>query len=224
MSFRLEFRTIFALMDLEKIIIEPHYFPCINFFSLLMESKEVVLNDEIVFRKQSYKNRCLISSANKVLPLIVPVKKGKSKLKYKDVELDYSSNWQKLHWTSIVSAYNSSPFFFHYRDYFESFFEERHTSLFEMNMSIINVILEILNIEVSISFLSVNKTTDTTDLTNAIHPKTNFKNLYFNETEYYQVFSEKFGFIKNLSILDLIFNEGPQAKLILMNNSIKIQG
>ena len=223
MSFRLEFRTIFAPMDLKKIIIEPQYFPCINFFSLLMKSKEVVLNDEIVFRKQSYKNRCLISSANKILPLIVPVQKGKSKLKYKYVALDYSSNWQKLHWTSIISAYNSSPFFLHYRDYFESFFKVKHTSLFEMNLSIIKVILEVLENEVSFSFLSENKTTNATDLTNAIHPKTNFKNLHFNEIEYYQVFSEKFGFIKNLSILDLIFNEGPQAKLILMESFLKFK-
>lgn len=202
-------------MYLKNVILEPHYFPCINYFSLLYHAENIYFNVDLIFRKQSYKNRCYISAANKIIPLIIPVKKGKSKLSYKDVQIDYSTNWQKLHWSSIISAYNSSPFFLHYKDYYEKVFLDKVPGLLDLNLNIIRSTCRVLGMEKNFHRFSGTSEVETTDLTNQLHPKQKFDSITFSIKEYYQVFIENFGFLRNLSIMDLIFNEGPVAVEIL---------
>jgi hypothetical protein len=174
------------------------------------------------FIKQSYRNRCIIYGANGKLSLSIPLKKGLDlKSKITEIEIDYTEDWQKNHFKSIESAYRHSPFYEYYIDEFEKFFTTKYNTLFELNSEILNTIFDILelesNVQFSDEFLSSHK--DAFDFRNSINPKSrlNKHDNNFNPTKYIQVFGEKHGFIPNLSILDLIFNEGPNSYNYLFN-------
>ena len=157
------------------------------------------------------------------MPLIylVPVAKGKElKTPTKDVEISYDTKWQGLHWRSIVSAYSSSPFFEYYIDDFKLFYEKKYRFLLDYNQELMQVILDALDyapdINLSSEFIEMENTT-ILDYRELIQPKKDFRKFdaEFKSTKYRQVFSDKYGFTPNLSVIDLIFNKGPEALDIL---------
>lgn len=207
------------------LIVEPQYFPNIQFFSKFLLFRRVIFDDLHLFQKQSYRNRTYILGANKVLPLVVPVKKGKSKIPMKDVIIDYGYDWQKLHWTSIISSYNKSPFFMFYESEIEEFFIRKYNSLVELNVGIVRFLIRLLAFETEIILLSEEENIikkEFTDLRNKMHPKRIHIDKNFKVVKYSQVFIYKLGFIPNLSILDLLFNKGPEASLILRESIIEV--
>jgi hypothetical protein len=210
---------------MQGLIIEPHYIPNLRYFSAFLYCKRIIIDDLSLFRKQSYRNRANILSANGILSLIVPVCKGRSKIIIKDIKIDNTIRWQKNHWNSIVSAYNKSAYFQFYNYIFEEFYKKKYSFLLDLNIDIIKSILNILSYKNDLVLFSEysEKTDNQIDFRNSIDPKPRYnKNQeFFKGLNYHQVFADRFSFIPDLSIIDLIFNQGPGSVEILEKTFIR---
>lgn len=200
-------------MNERKTIISPLlYFPPIEYYCYFVDSEKTIFDKHEHFVKQSYRNRCVILGANGKLDLSIPIiHEKKEHKKVSEVKICYKQNWQKLHWKSIESAYRSSPYFEFYEDEFKPLFGFEIEKLIDLNISCFQKILKITGLEKQIDFTeSFIKSYDTSfiDLRSTLHPKIKSELV---QPEYHQVFIHKFGFIKNLSILDLLFNKGPET-------------
>ena len=203
---------------LNNPVLPTAYLAPISYYATLLQQPNcnIELNEHFV--KQSIRNRCEIYGANGKLRLTIPKeRKGSSKTIIQNLKISYKQNWQKEHWNAIVSAYNSSPFFEYYKDKLQAIFEEKEDYLVAFNSKLQKAIINLLQEE------STSKTTteylhkgDFSDLRNH-HWKTE------NQEKYDQVFMEKHGFIPNLSILDLLFNLGPESSDYLHNLDISIE-
>lgn len=175
--------------------------------------------------KRSYRNKCSILSANGVMALTVPLSRSSSDdadlthAAMKDLKVSYDDNWRHVHWQSLVSAYNMSPFFGYYEDDIKPLFERKFDYLVDLNaeaMDIVNRLLMMDDVTINVSETYIPAQTVELDLRNQITPKTHLDD--FCQKEYYQVFSEKYGFQPNLSILDLLFNLGPESRVVLRDS------
>jgi hypothetical protein len=170
--------------------------------------------------KQTYRNRCNIMGANGILPLSIPILKGQAHKTYvRDIRIDYNKKWQKLHWRSMESAYRHSPFFEYYMDEFYPFYEQRFEFLIDFNAALLELVLQSLEIENTLNysreFIDAG-IVDYADYRETIHPKRDLSSdPLFVPLTYRQVFVERLGFKANLSIIDLLFNEGPNARSVL---------
>ena len=196
-----------------SIILSASYLPPVSYFHAIAQSEgEIVLDKYEHFPKQTYRNRTKIATANGTLDLIVPIQHGrKERIAMKDVRITYDHEWQRLHWLSLQTAYRSSPYFEFYEDDFRPFYEQKHEFLFDFNLAQLDLVLKCLKLKRKISFTeSFEKTYDVPDFRNLIHPKK--ESVMQNPKSYYQIFEERNGFIADISIIDLIFNQGPQSK------------
>jgi len=188
------------------------YLPPIEYFVQLNKFKpDFVIEREEHFPKQTYRNRANIYSPDGLLTLVVPVVKG-SKLHtpVKDVKISYDFKWQRLHWLSLQACYRRSAYFEYYEDDLLPFYEEKETFLFDYNEKLLALLLKFLKINTLINYTESYEAEypALTDLRSSIHPK---KEPNSNQKSYFQVFEERNGFLKNLSIVDLLFNQGPQS-------------
>ena len=214
-----------------KILIELHYLPCLDYWKTILEAhnlgKKVILEANENYTKQSYRNRTYILGANGKLALTVAVQKGSQRINIKEVKIDYSTDWNRQHWQSIKSAYGKSPFFIHYADFLEPIYENPPVLLWEFNYKLLTICQKLLRISIPIKNTeNFEKEVDSQilDKRNTISPK---KTAIFAHQEYYQIFGNKFEnrfnldtenkfiFENNLSILDLLFNEGTNALTII---------
>lgn len=213
-------------MFTKPALIELQYFPPIQFFSKCLAHPKIIFEQQENYRKGSYRNRTHIASANGLLRLSIPLVKGKNQRQsIKAVKISYAENWQHQHWSAICSAYGNAPFFDYYADEIEPFFKTKYDFLFDFNLAIFNQLLLILQIATPIQFSSsfLHETGDNLiDLRNVVHPKKDKPDKNFQIVKYAQVFQEKEGFLPNLSILDLLFCQGPAA-CILLEQSILIK-
>ena len=200
------------MTDLKKILISSAYLGSIEYFASIASADQVIIEKQEHYIKQTYRNRCLIATANGLQSLTIPViKVNGNHTRIKDIQIAYSEKWQLLHWRAIVSAYSHSPYFLYYRDVLEPFYFKKFKFLFEFNFQLLDELLDVLEIEKKINLsksFEVNPGNDVTDLRNLFHPKIKSQN---NFPPYIQVFAEKFEFFPNLSIIDLLFNEGPSS-------------
>ncbi len=205
-----------------KTLLSIHYFPCVQWFSKLVHQKGIIEQYEN-YSKGSYRNRCHIIGANGIQRLSIPLIKGKNnKMPIQEVQISYSDHWQKEHWQSIRSAYGNAPFFNFYDETIRELIFNQEKFLLNYNLKIINTLLELFGLDESyVNFTnSFEKESSFFDLRNGISPKENkiVSDPYFKNIEYAQVFLEKHQFIKNMSVLDLLFCTGPQAIEILENS------
>ena len=193
------------------------YLGNIQYFSKLVNAELVYLEQHEHYQKQSYRNRCNIAGANGVLTLVIPVEKDHGKkMPIRDVRIDYSQAWQQNHWRAILSSYSSSPFFEYYVDDIRPFYKEQTPYLFDYNLRFTELILELLLLSSNIILTDTYRVEvehSEFDYRQSISPKERLAkpDALFNPTSYFQVFAQRFGFIPNLSIIDLLFNEGPNA-------------
>ena len=201
------------------LLIHPTYFPSISHFVAIAKADAVVFEMEDNFQKQTNRNRMYIYSPNGIQLLNVPVKSSNSKQMTKDVKLENAFNWQKQHLKSLESAYRTSPFFEYFEDSFQSIFTKKHTFLMDLNLESIELISKCLRFDFQPEktieyFHEVPEYEDFRGLANGKKDTNEFEN-------YTQVFHEKHGFLNNLSMLDLLFNEGKFALEYLKNQNLK---
>ncbi|MFW6327042.1 MAG: WbqC family protein [Bacteroidota bacterium] len=193
---------------MNKIILPTAYFGNIEYYSLIKQADNVLIEAHEHYIKQTYRNRCEIATANGPLALTVPVKFSNTKKTIvKDVRIDYDTNWQKIHFKAIESAYRKSPFYEHFVDDFMFVFENKENYLLDLNCNIHNVLCSLLKIETPYQLTSdfQRPLPSQPDYRQILSPKIQSQ---FQTPKYYQGFEEKQGFLANLSVLDLLFCEG----------------
>lgn len=202
-------------------LVHPTYFPSIAHYVSFAKADQLVFEVEDNFQKQTYRNRTYIYGANGKLMFNVPVRHDKTvkNQKYKDIKIANETPWQRLHWKSLESAYRTSPYFEYYEDELRPLFEKRYESLLELNFDTIQLINECLQLEIEISKTTVYESivSDTQDYRKLAVVK---KEPDYGFEKYTQVFDDKHGFLPNLSILDLLFNEGTNALTYLEQQTI----
>ena len=209
---------------IHTVLLSTAYFGPIYYYAVLVKTEKVYIEQFENFIKQTYRNRCVILGGNGPMQLIVPVVKGRGpKTLIKDLQISYDTDWQRNHWRTIFSAYSSSPFFEFYKDDIQPFFETKHKFLLDFNLKIHETVCELLEIEniteLTPDFEKVPE--GTINLRESISPKIKTQNnTNFQPVKYTQVFSDKLGFVPNLSILDLLFNEGPNGYSVLEGSII----
>jgi hypothetical protein len=200
--------------------------PIIYYALILHEGSSFTVEQHDHYTKQTYRNRCRILGGNGVIDLAIPVVKNHGKKTFmKDIIIDEESPWRAIHWKSINSAYASSPFFEFVSDYYLPLYSKKQKYLIDFNCKLLSVTLELLNIGLKYSLSDSFKPSDSsTDLRESIHPKRPFESntLAYKLPPYQQVFSDRHGFKEDLSILDLLFNEGQSAGQILRSSLSEI--
>ena len=192
------------------------YLPPVGYISTLQSLNfDVLFEQHEHFPKQTFRNRASIASPDGVLDLIVPVIKGaKVHTPFKDVKISDDLKWQRLHWLSLQNCYRSSAYFEFYEDELAPFYHRKFEFLFDYNLELLQWLLKQLKLrpEIKLTEEYQGDLSDELDFRN----KFNKKEIYVAETKhYFQVFSDRNSFIPNLSILDLLFNQGPQTKSYL---------
>ncbi len=228
--------------NLSTALLSTTYFGPIQWYQKLNRYDLCVIEQFDNFQKQTYRNRCRIATANGSQVLTVPVERTEGKCLMRDVRISDHGAWRHLHWNALQSAYGESPFFEFYADDLHPFFERRWTFLLDFNMDITNKLCELLDIHPRLS-LTTNYLPSTSgeeeksfgkeektlgedeksleemepfiDFREAIHPKHPLPDADFAPHPYYQQHAPRNGFQPNLSILDLLFNEGNEAIFFL---------
>jgi len=205
------------------LIIELHYLPCIQYFAYLNSFERIIIDMNDHYSKQTYRNRCRINGANKIEDLIIPIKNiSNHKMLTKEVDIDHNQKWLSKHVRAIQSAYGKAPFFEYYSHEIFDIFDKRKQNLLELNKELLTKCLEFLDWKLGLEFSGSEGETDKNNLYNAkneINPKNPIlENSIYSPSKYFQVFGNNF--VQNLSILDLIFCEGPQARQIIEKSCV----
>lgn len=198
----------------KNVLLSIAYLPPVSWFSMLLKD-HVQIEQHEAYQRQSYRNRCLIYTERGVLPLSIPVSKpnGNHTL-ITDISIYNSERWFQNHWRAFQSAYEASPYFLYYKDEFQDFYTGGFDNLFDYDKQLILKVCELLGIQPQLSFTEKfeKNPVNTQDLRNFFTPK---KPVYGSFTRYIQVFSNRHGFLPDLSILDLLFNLGSESKSYL---------
>ena len=195
----------------ELAVVPASYFASVGVYAAILQTENVIFDKHENFVKQTMRSRCEIYGANGKQLLSVPVEKRGNHIAAKDVRISYKEDWQKIHWRSIVSAYRNSPYFEYYEYLFEPIFINKTELLSEHNLALHHVIMKLLNVESSYHFTEKY----CSDYGNDVLDLRKEGATFLSTPQYNQVFEERHGFIPNLSILDLLFNTGPDDAEIL---------
>ena len=194
-----------------EALLSTTYFGPIQWYQKLYRAEHVQIEQWESFQKQTYRNRCLIATTNGIQALTFPIERGTSPL-IKDIRISDHGNWRHLHWNALQSAYGESPFFPYYQDDIRPFFEKRWDYLLEFNEAIREKMCELIDIQPKVSYTEGYVSSHIIkDFRSAINPKHPEPDADFTPKPYYQVYQQKQGFLPNLSILDLLFNMGPES-------------
>ena len=187
----------------------PTYFSPISQYHEILNSNSITFEVEDNYQKQTYRNRCYIYGANgkQLLNIPVSIPKSTKKTKSKDILVE-NSNWQKQHYKSLEAAYNHSPFFEFYKDDLQKIFSKKYTYLLDVNLDSFTFIIDALELTVEYKFSKTYEEIKPNDFRDLADSK---KKVEISSLPYIQMFDQKFGFLKNLSILDLLFMEGPNS-------------
>ncbi|MCA6068396.1 WbqC family protein [Chryseobacterium sp. RG1] len=202
-------------MNMTNVLLPVFYLPPISWFSVLLNPEnEIVFEQFENFPKQTYRNRANIYGANGKLSLIIPINHNGSRA-LKDIEISYREDWRSLHWKSIKTAYQSSPYFEFYEDKIRKIFDLKEKYLLDFNLKALEILQQILKIEkahsLNAEYIKNPEEVNFREKFSAKQPSE------FEMDEYYQTFTDKLGFIQDLSILDLICNKGPESMTYIRN-------
>ena len=207
--------------SIQPFFLELHYLPCFEYFSKLNQGIPIILEQHENFKKGSYRNRCYFAGANGIQRLTIPLEKGRNNKKpIREVRIFNEENWQAQHWQSIQSAYGNSPFFEFYSDEIKPFYEQKFDLLWDFNWQLLETFLAIIGLAPELSFTEKFEGKSQKPCYNSIKPENDRPtvNNNFKCRRYAQVFEERHGFLRNLSILDLLFCTGPAAISYLETN------
>ncbi len=194
------------IMNHNDILIYPTYFPSISHYIAMIQAKSVTFEVEDTFQKQTNRNRMYIYSPNGIQMLNISVKHDSANSNFKDIKIDNQYNWQKNHFKSLEAAYKNSPFYEYFVDDLNPIFEKKHEFMLDLNFEVFELVNAALGISIPFE--------KTTEYLHEVTDKTDYRYLVNGKKDttqiepYTQVFDNKHGFINNLSILDLLFNEG----------------
>ena len=202
------------------LLIELAFLPPISYMALLVQFTHVRLDRHEHFVKATYRNRCYVTGPNGIQRLTVPLEKGKhQRSAMQDVRISYDEDWQKLHWHTFESCYRRSPFFEYYEPQFAPFWQSRTERLWDLNEGLLRLILELTGIQVALNYsekYEANPGPDVLDARRLFRPKRPVA-LDFEPPHYQQVFADRHPFHPDLSIVDLLFNKGPETKALLLD-------
>jgi len=194
----------------------------VQYFARLIREEKIILEQYDSYIKQTYRNRCNIIGPNGLLSLSIPVKRIRgTKTLFKDVRVDYDKPWHRIHWKSLLASYAASPFFEFFRDDLAPFYEKHFGFLVDLNAALLDKTLQMMALDIPLALTNEFKIiSGNDDPRHFIHPKLDARkaDTRFSPPVYHQVFEEKHGFQPNLSILDLLFNEGPRTKEVLKDS------
>jgi len=200
---------------MESVLLSSAYLPPVSFFTAINSGGDVLIEQYDNYCKQTYRNRCRIATAAGVQALTVPIVKGTSpKQLMKDVRISDHGEWRHQHWNALESAYMNSPFFMYYQDDFRPFYEKKYEFLVDFNTELTLLIMKLAGIDKSVKLTGSygKKEQNILDLRQLVNPGTDDPE---SSRPYWQVFKEKYGFLANLSAVDLLFNMGPEFPLYL---------
>lgn len=206
-----------------KALLSTTYFGPVQWYQKLNRAEVSFIERYDSYRKQTFRNRCVIATTNGLQALTIPVERpddGLHSTAMKDLRISDHGNWRHLHWHALMSSYSESPFFEYYADDIRPFYERRWDFLYDFNMEACNTVCSLLdirpNIQPTTEYIKKDDLPeDIIDFREAIAPKHSAEDADFTPRRYYQVFERKLGFQPNLSILDLLFNMGPEGIFLL---------
>jgi hypothetical protein len=197
------------------VLLSMAYLPPIVWFAIAARH-EVWLEAHETYPKQTFRNRCEIYAEKGRMALSIPVNRPQgNRTQVGEVQIFNDEKWYLRHWRAVQSAYEASPYFLYYKDDLADFYCGRHTNLFDFNWQLIQILAKLLEIDLHLKKTKnfQHEPENGLDFREMIHPKKNLEGFSF--PAYIQVFSDRHGFIPNLSILDLLFNMGPESKTYL---------
>jgi hypothetical protein len=204
-----------------RVLVELHYLPSLEYFCALYTFDEIVFEGLEHMEKQTYRNRCFVNTAQGKKMLTVPLIERHGKVFTKDVLVETGNKWRNNHWRTIESAYRKAPYFDFYCDELKEILFQGHELLFDLNRDLMSFCLKCIRSQKNISATLTYETTvkeNIFDLRSAISSKKPFSERnYYQARRYYQVFGSEF--VSNLSIIDLLFCEGPRASEIIRSSS-----
>ena len=204
---------------MNAVLLSTTYFGPIQWYQKLYRADEAWIEQHEHFIKQTYRSRCIIATTQGTQALSIPIEHPTSNVqrstfnvqRIRDIRISDHGNWRHLHWNALQSAYGESPFFEYYEDDLRPFFEKRWTFLFDFNEAIREKLCELLDITPVVHLTEQYVSDHASDYREAINPKHPTSDPDFQPRRYYQVYEAKHGFLPNLSIVDLLFNMGPEA-------------
>ena len=204
-----------------EILSHPLYLAPIPLYTKLYTAKGIIIDGESPFIKQTFRSRAVIATENGTQNLNIPIIHDGGRTAMRDVRISEHGNWRHQHWNALEAAYRHTPFFQYYEDDFRPFYEKEIPFLYDFNLQLTELVCSLIGMEATLKPTEAYRSAPDgmADYRSLITPKLSWEaDEEFRPAPYYQVFKEKHGFIPNLSIIDLLFNMGPES-IIVLNDS-----